>query len=203
MDAQTMDVHEVADRLREILAVVAAGTDIVLTDGATPVARITSVETGARRHTSRICIRMRSGPARTSTHRSPTSFGPGANEGALRHTCLHLVGQQVCAAFANGRGTLRRSSEHAPVECCQRVGDSDQDAARSIAASIAVGGSDRKSATTEPHHEILPVTLPHVLALGGLSSHRKDPFDRLLIAQAIAEGAALISNAPGMLTVRG
>ena len=44
--------------------------------------------------------------------------------------------------------------------------------------------------------EVLPVMLPHVLALDALPPHHKDPFDRPLIAQAIAEGAALISNDP-------
>ncbi|RKY69484.1 MAG: PIN domain nuclease [Candidatus Latescibacterota bacterium] len=42
--------------------------------------------------------------------------------------------------------------------------------------------------------EMLPVALPHVLALQNLPSHHKDPFDRLLIAQANVEGAVLLSN---------
>jgi PIN domain nuclease of toxin-antitoxin system len=42
--------------------------------------------------------------------------------------------------------------------------------------------------------EILPVTLDHVLALPNLPIYHKDPFDRLLIAQAIVEQAVLISN---------
>ena len=33
--------------------------------------------------------------------------------------------------------------------------------------------------------EVLPLTLDHSLALDQLPPHRKDPFDRLLIAQAI------------------
>ena len=41
---------------------------------------------------------------------------------------------------------------------------------------------------------ILPVTLVHVLALGKLPLHHKDPFDRLLIAQALSEDAALLSR---------
>lgn len=41
---------------------------------------------------------------------------------------------------------------------------------------------------------ILPVELEHVLALQTLPAHHKDPFDRLLIAQANAEGAALVSR---------
>jgi PIN domain nuclease of toxin-antitoxin system len=37
--------------------------------------------------------------------------------------------------------------------------------------------------------EILPITLIHVLALESLPNHHKDPFDRLLIAQANVEDA--------------
>ena len=40
---------------------------------------------------------------------------------------------------------------------------------------------------------LLPVAFPHVLALDNLPSHHKDPFDRLLIAQAIAENLTLAS----------
>jgi len=42
--------------------------------------------------------------------------------------------------------------------------------------------------------EILPITLTHVLALQNLPLHHKDPFDRLLIAQAGIEEAVLISG---------
>ena len=41
--------------------------------------------------------------------------------------------------------------------------------------------------------QILPAYLPHVLALESLPSIHKDPFDRLLIAQANVEGAVLLS----------
>ena len=44
--------------------------------------------------------------------------------------------------------------------------------------------------------EILPIILPHVLELDSLPAHHKDPFDRLLIAQARIEDAILISNDP-------
>jgi PIN domain nuclease of toxin-antitoxin system len=40
----------------------------------------------------------------------------------------------------------------------------------------------------------LPVTLDHAAALETLPWHHRDPFDRLLVAQAITEGAALISR---------
>ena len=41
---------------------------------------------------------------------------------------------------------------------------------------------------------ILPIELSHVLQLQNLPLHHKDPFDRLLIAQAIAENAMIVSN---------
>jgi PIN domain nuclease of toxin-antitoxin system len=44
--------------------------------------------------------------------------------------------------------------------------------------------------------EILPVLLQHVLALQSLPAHHKDPFDRLLIAQANVEEAILVSSDP-------
>jgi PIN domain nuclease of toxin-antitoxin system len=44
--------------------------------------------------------------------------------------------------------------------------------------------------------QVLPILLPHVLALENLPPHHKDPFDRLLIAQAIAENAVLLSADP-------
>ncbi len=34
---------------------------------------------------------------------------------------------------------------------------------------------------------------PHILKLGELPSHHKDPFDRLLIAQVIVEDIAIIT----------
>jgi PIN domain nuclease of toxin-antitoxin system len=44
--------------------------------------------------------------------------------------------------------------------------------------------------------EVLPITLPHVLAVDQLPLHHKDPFDRLLIAQANVEEAILVSHDP-------
>jgi PIN domain nuclease of toxin-antitoxin system len=44
--------------------------------------------------------------------------------------------------------------------------------------------------------QILPVGLEHVLALDALPAHHKDPFDRLLIAQATVEDVFLVSGDP-------
>jgi len=40
---------------------------------------------------------------------------------------------------------------------------------------------------------LLPIDTPHPLALVGLPNHHRDPFDRILIAQALVEGMTLMS----------
>jgi PIN domain nuclease of toxin-antitoxin system len=44
--------------------------------------------------------------------------------------------------------------------------------------------------------EVMSITLAHVLALENLPTPHKDPFDRLLIAQANVEDAVLVSDDP-------
>jgi PIN domain nuclease of toxin-antitoxin system len=44
--------------------------------------------------------------------------------------------------------------------------------------------------------EVLPIQLEHVLALDALPIPHKDPFDRLLIAQASVENAILVGADP-------
>jgi PIN domain nuclease of toxin-antitoxin system len=41
--------------------------------------------------------------------------------------------------------------------------------------------------------ELLQISLEHATAVEGLPQHHKDPFDRLLIAQAIVEGIPIVS----------
>lgn len=42
--------------------------------------------------------------------------------------------------------------------------------------------------------EVLPMYLNHALKVHGLPEHHRDPFDRLLVAQALTERLPLISN---------
>jgi PIN domain nuclease of toxin-antitoxin system len=46
------------------------------------------------------------------------------------------------------------------------------------------------------HLDVLPILLPHVLVVQGLPAHHKDPFARLLIAQANVEDVMVVSNDP-------
>ncbi|WP_435008486.1 type II toxin-antitoxin system VapC family toxin [Tundrisphaera lichenicola] len=42
------------------------------------------------------------------------------------------------------------------------------------------------------HLDLLPISLEHATTVEGLAHHHNDPFDRLLIAQAIVEGIPII-----------
>jgi len=43
---------------------------------------------------------------------------------------------------------------------------------------------------------VLPITLPHTLKLADLPFHHRDPFDRLLVAQAIIENVPILTRDP-------
>jgi PIN domain nuclease of toxin-antitoxin system len=40
----------------------------------------------------------------------------------------------------------------------------------------------------------LPISIAHAIAAGRLARHHEDPFDRMLIAQAIAEGLTIVTR---------
>ena len=42
--------------------------------------------------------------------------------------------------------------------------------------------------------ELLPMNVAHIVATEQLPLHHKDPFDRMLLAQALVEGATLITR---------
>jgi PIN domain nuclease of toxin-antitoxin system len=44
------------------------------------------------------------------------------------------------------------------------------------------------------HYQDLPITSPHALAINDLPRIHKDPFDRILLAQAKAEGMSLLTS---------
>ncbi len=42
--------------------------------------------------------------------------------------------------------------------------------------------------------EMLDITADHAHAIGGLADHHRDPFDRMLVAQAKTEGLSLVTR---------
>ena len=49
---------------------------------------------------------------------------------------------------------------------------------------------------SEEGYRWLPVGLEHALAAGALPLHHRDPFDRMLIAQAGREGLTIVTSDP-------
>ncbi len=49
-------------------------------------------------------------------------------------------------------------------------------------------------AAVESGFEELPIRLGHTEVLGGLPRHHRDPFDRMLVAQALAERLTLVTR---------
>ncbi len=56
-----------------------------------------------------------------------------------------------------------------------------------------------KSRLARSGAELLNLSLDHLSALGSLPDHHRDPFDRVLVAQAKVEGMSLISADPRVL----
>jgi PIN domain nuclease of toxin-antitoxin system len=42
----------------------------------------------------------------------------------------------------------------------------------------------------------MPIASEHIVAIAGLPPHHKDPFDRILVAQAMVEGISLVTADP-------
>jgi len=55
------------------------------------------------------------------------------------------------------------------------------------------------TAVREERMEILPMTFEHSLVAGGLPGPRRDPFDRMLIAQSRVEGVPVVTGDPVFL----
>lgn len=43
---------------------------------------------------------------------------------------------------------------------------------------------------------LLPIEIRHVLGLGSLAMHHRDPFDRMFIAQALTDGMGIVTADP-------
>ena len=62
------------------------------------------------------------------------------------------------------------------------------------AGKLPVSPSDLHESLATNNFRALPVTISHALAVAKLPSIHKDPFDRMLVAQAIAEPLHLLTT---------
>lgn len=119
--------------------------------------------------------------------------GSVSNEVSIRYACLHLVGRRtenlsltilsICQDISN---TLIFSVVSAwEIQIKKQLGK----LTLNLPLIEMIEGQKRTN-----HVQILPCRLNHVLALEELPLHHRDPFDRLLIAQAKVEEATLLSK---------
>jgi PIN domain nuclease of toxin-antitoxin system len=67
-------------------------------------------------------------------------------------------------------------------------------AVRISRGSLAADLEALKSALHSNGFSLLPITLEHACATAGLPWHHRDPFDRMLVAQAISEPLRLLTS---------
>jgi PIN domain nuclease of toxin-antitoxin system len=56
--------------------------------------------------------------------------------------------------------------------------------------------ADLKAQVQTARFEVLDVTIDHALAAVDLPAHHSDPFDRMLVAQALFEGLTIVTHDP-------
>lgn len=61
---------------------------------------------------------------------------------------------------------------------------------------MPVSGQDAVRYFQESGYRFLPVDLEHALAVESLPAHHQDPFDRILVAQALVEPMRLMTHDP-------
>lgn len=65
---------------------------------------------------------------------------------------------------------------------------------RSGAAGLPLSGNDFREELRKVGLEPMAITADHAASLDGLPLHHRDPFDRLLVAQAKCEGMVLLTH---------
>jgi PIN domain nuclease of toxin-antitoxin system len=62
--------------------------------------------------------------------------------------------------------------------------------------NMPVSGTEARSWFLRAGYTLLPVTAEHAALVEGLPPHHADPFDRILVAQALAEPLRLVTHDP-------
>jgi PIN domain nuclease of toxin-antitoxin system len=62
------------------------------------------------------------------------------------------------------------------------------------AGKMKMGAAETRQAIRDLRLQVIPFELEHALRLYGLPRHHRDPFDRMLIATALAEDIPLIGS---------
>jgi PIN domain nuclease of toxin-antitoxin system len=98
----------------------------------------------------------------------------------------------------------RSGSGRLPTRVSDQIGDPDNDIVVSIASvwEIAIKRGlgklrfleDFEEVMTDEGFTLLDITYAHLRMLGDLPQHHRDPFDRLLISQSLADRIPVVTN---------
>jgi PIN domain nuclease of toxin-antitoxin system len=86
---------------------------------------------------------------------------------------------------------LLSSSEAAPLISAISIMEI---AMKHDAGKLKMGAAETRQAIRDLHLQVIPFDPDHALRLYGLPRHHRDPFDRMLIATALAEDVPLIGS---------
>ena len=189
----TISIHEAQSNLSELIHRLAPGDEIVITEDDRPVARLTAASRPRRRLARRgsSAGRCCTWP-RTSMHRSTISRNTW-NEAPDRCARFDLVRRS--GSLAESDRPLPQSRTRRTIGCC----------GAGTIWEIAIKAGLKKLNLSRPYRPwieqaitglavtILPITVEHADVQAGLPHHHRDPFDRLLVAQALVENMPVVS----------
>jgi PIN domain nuclease of toxin-antitoxin system len=76
-------------------------------------------------------------------------------------------------------------------------------AIKNAIGKLNMSAKDVKTAIQDLRLRVLPYTLEHTSCLFGLPLHHRDPFDRQIIAQALAENIPVVTSDPKFSLYKG
>ncbi len=185
-----ISIEEAQAKLPEIIDKLGPGEEVVITKDDQPVAKLRSIAEGKPQPRFGSCKGMLTIVAEDEEHLE--DFKDICHEGFARHACLSVV----------------RPWQPSTEEQCQELKTRAMRSwsVRPAIGEIAIKISLNKYRLSQPYEEfiqkdirgngfiILPIEPKHTAALTSLPFHHRDPFDRLIIAQAMVEQIPVISS---------
>ena len=169
----------------------ARGEGFIIAKAGKPLVKVVAIDApgaGARRRLG--FLAGRSVPEdfdRMGAAEVEAKFG-GWSQALARHAPAALGGGGAGPAAGGGGGADRGRGERAAVQRGEPLGGGDQGRAR--AGRFAVDAGVLRRGLVDNGYEELAVTGAHAAAVAALPPLHRDPFDRMLVAQALVEGVS-------------
>jgi prevent-host-death family protein len=182
--SESVNVYEAKTHLSQLLDRAAAGEEIVIARAGRPVARLVALAEPASRRQGQYCLGLR-----RVASRDRGRIPGGASVRLLLDTNALLWWLADEGLTAQARDVIADPENLVVVSAVS---------AWEISIKKALG---KLAAPDDLAHQIqaggfapLPITIAHGVAAGQLVRHHDDPFDRMLIAQALAEGLTIVTR---------